>query len=203
MGYTVGMTSRNEQKKQTRQNLLDAARAVFETQGFEAANLRLIAQTAGIAPGTIFVHFQSKHDLLHAALFEDLAQALDAALVQPPGASLEDWLAGVTDRLLRYYEARPVLSRVLLQQSLLADPPWAQRFAAQFEQAHAAIIQRAKQAQEQGEIRADANLPLLAVACLAFYMFALVAWAQQTHPDPRALVQHLTAQHLRALAPQP
>jgi len=195
------MTRREEQKEQTRQRLLTAARAVFEAKGFEAANLRLIAREAGIAPGTIFVHFHDKLDLLHAALFEDLAAALQAALAEPTLDSLEAWLAQLTDRMLAYYETRSILSRVLLQQSLLADPPWAERFAAQLGEVHGAVVQRAALARTQGELRADANLPLFAAAYISFYMFALIAWAQRAHPAPRDLVQQLVAQHLLAIRP--
>lgn len=197
------MTTRAEQKQRTRQRLLTAAREVFETQGFAGANLRLIAEQAGIAPGTIFVHFQDKRDLLHAALFEDLASTLALALAQEPGPSLETWLARLTDHLLNYYESRPALSRILLQESLLADPPWAERFAAQIGEAHQAIVRRAELARQKGELRPDADLALFAAAYLAFYMFGLIAWAQRTHPDPRRLIQRMTAQHLMALRPEP
>lgn len=193
------MRKREEQKEQTRQRLLAAAREVFEVEGFAGANLRLIAKKAEIAPGTIFVHFRDKHDLLHAALFEDLEATLAAALQNPPGTSLEAWLTQLTDSMLGYYESRPVLSRILLQESLLADPPWAERFAAQVAEVHGAVVARAELAREMGQLQADANLPLFAVAYISFYMFALIAWAQKTHPDPRSLVQHLTAQHLRAI----
>jgi AcrR family transcriptional regulator len=195
------MRKRTEQKEQTRQRLLAAAREVFEAQGFAGANLRLIAQQAGIAPGTIFVHFQDKRDLLHAALFEDLTRTLATALEKPSGPTLEAWLTQLTDSMLGYYEARPTLSRILLQESLLADPPWSERFAAQVGEVHTAVVKRAEQAREAGQLQPDANLPLFAVAYISFYMFALIAWAQKTHPDPRSLVQHLTAQHLRALQP--
>lgn len=195
------MRKRADQKEETRQRLLAAAREVFEEQGFAGANLRLIARKAEIAPGTIFVHFRDKHDLLHAALFEDLAVTLATALARPPGPSLETWLAGLTDTMLDYYESRPALSRILLQESLLADPPWSERFAAQVGEAHTAIVRRAELARDAGELKPDANLPLFAVAYLSFYMFGLIAWAQKTHPDPRGLVEHLTVQHLQALRP--
>jgi AcrR family transcriptional regulator len=196
------MARREEQKEQTRQRLLTVAREVFEEHGFAGANLRLIAKQAGVALGTIFVHFKDKQDLLHAALFEDLAAALAGALEQPEQDSLEAWLEQLTDRMLAYYEARPVLSRVLLQQSLLADPPWAERFAAQLSEVHAAVVRRATLAQEQGNLLPDANLPLFAAAYVSFYMFGLISWAQKAHPAPRALVQHLVAQHLLALRPR-
>lgn len=188
------MGQRAEQKEQTRARLLAVAREVFEAQGFEATNLRQLAQQAGIAPGTIFVHFQDKHDLLHAALFEDLEATLATALAQEPGPSLEDWLMRLTDKLFAYYETRPTLSRVLLRESLLAEPPWAERFTAQYAQVHAAIVARAEQ-----ELPPGPALALFAAAYLAFYLFGLLAWAQKTHPNPRQLVQNLTAQHLKAL----
>ena len=193
------MARRTEQKEQTRQRILASARVVFEAQGFEAASLREIARQAGVAIGTIFVHFHDKLDLLHAAFFEDLAEALSVILSQPTRDSLDEWLSHLTDGMLSYYESRPVLARVLLKQSLLADPPWAERFAAQIAEVHGAVIARAEIARSQGEIRDDANLPLFAAAYIAFYMFALIAWAQKAHPAPRDLVKHLTAQHLRAL----
>jgi len=199
----VARQKRSEQKEETRQRLLDAAREVFEAEGFEGASLRQIAARAGIAAGTIFVHFRDKRDLLHAALFEDLAATLEAALAEDDADSLEAWLARLTDRMLGYYEARPLLSRVLLQQSLLAEPPWAERFAGQIAQVHAEVVRRAEVARAQGELAPDANLPLFAVAFVSFYMFGLIAWAQRSHPAPRELVRRLTAQHLDALRPGP
>jgi AcrR family transcriptional regulator len=193
------MARRTEQKEQTRQRLLASAREVFESQGFAGANIRLIAQKAKVAPGTVFVHFQDKRDLLHAALFEDLSSVLSSALKQPSADSLEGWLARLTDQMLGYYESRPVLSRILLQESLLADPPWAERFALQVAEVHATVVREAERERECGKLRPDANLPLFAAAYLSFYMFALIAWAQGIHPDPRQLVKHLTAQHLLAI----
>jgi AcrR family transcriptional regulator len=188
------MGQRAEQKAQTRQRLLAVAREVFEAQGFEAASLRQIAQQAEIAPGTIFVHFQDKYDLLHAALFEDLERTLDAALALPAGQSLAHWLSQLTNQLFAYYEARPTLSRVLLRESLLAEPPWGERFTAQFARVHAVIVVRA-----ETEIPDPAERALFAVAYLSFYLFGLLAWAQKTHPAPHQLVAHLTEQHLRGL----
>ena len=49
---------------QRKQQILDAARIVFSKKGFARATTAEIAQTAGIAEGTIYNYFQSKHDLL-------------------------------------------------------------------------------------------------------------------------------------------
>lgn len=192
---------RTEQKEQTRQRLLAAAREVFEAEGFENANVRQIAERAGIAPGTVFVHVKDKHDLLHTALFEDLEATLNAVLNRPDGDSLESWLVGLTDGMFAYYEARPNLSRVLLQESMLAGPPWSDRFGGQWVQTHVAIIGRAQRAQAAGELSPTTDLPLLAAAYLSFYLAGLLAWVKGTHPDPRGFVAQLTEQHLKGLRP--
>ncbi|MDQ4078185.1 MAG: TetR/AcrR family transcriptional regulator [Chloroflexota bacterium] len=47
-----------------RNQILDAATAVFAEKGFHRATIRDIARTAGIADGTIYNYFGSKNDLL-------------------------------------------------------------------------------------------------------------------------------------------
>jgi AcrR family transcriptional regulator len=183
--------TRAEQKAETRQRILEAAKAAFEARGFDGVNLREIAEEIGVVPGTILAHFADKRDLLHAALFDDLQATLDSALAAPPGASLAAWLDGLTDALFAFYEARPALSRVLLRESLLADPPWRERFAAQVATAHAAVAGRARSARDAGELPAATDPALFAAAYLAHYYFGLLAWAQGTHPDPRGLIRRL------------
>ena len=52
-------------KTDTRQALIDAALEVFLRHGFARATTREIAQTAGVAEGTIYRHFADKHALFH------------------------------------------------------------------------------------------------------------------------------------------
>jgi AcrR family transcriptional regulator len=47
-----------------KQQILDAAREVFSRKGYDQATTAEIAQTAGLAEGTIYNYFQSKRDLL-------------------------------------------------------------------------------------------------------------------------------------------
>jgi AcrR family transcriptional regulator len=47
-----------------KRQILDAAREVFSRKGYDQATTAEIAQTAGIAEGTIYNYFQSKRDLL-------------------------------------------------------------------------------------------------------------------------------------------
>ena len=64
-----------ETRRQTRQKLLDAARALFREVGFGAATTRALAGRAGIATGTLFNYFPSKEALGLALLLEGVEAA--------------------------------------------------------------------------------------------------------------------------------
>ncbi len=49
-----------------RRQILDGARAVFLSQGFDAASMGEIARAAGVSKGTLYVYFESKEELFQA-----------------------------------------------------------------------------------------------------------------------------------------
>ena len=59
---------RAERAQESRRKILESAREIFFRDGFEAANLDEVAQSAGIAKGTIYRHFESKAELYVAVL---------------------------------------------------------------------------------------------------------------------------------------
>ena len=66
-----------ETKAATRQRILEAARRLFESQGFEAATTRDIADAAGIASGTLFNYFATKEAILASLASEAVASSDD------------------------------------------------------------------------------------------------------------------------------
>jgi AcrR family transcriptional regulator len=57
---------RREQAAETRERILDAARRLFEANGYAATSMNAIAAEAGVALKTVYVAFESKSGLLHA-----------------------------------------------------------------------------------------------------------------------------------------
>jgi AcrR family transcriptional regulator len=53
-----------------RRQILDGARAVFLSQGFDAASMGEIAKAAGVSKGTLYVYFESKEDLFEAIVHQ-------------------------------------------------------------------------------------------------------------------------------------
>lgn len=56
----------------TRERILDAARRVFAEHGHDRANMRLIARSAGISVGGLYLYFKNKEDLGLTLLRESL-----------------------------------------------------------------------------------------------------------------------------------
>ena len=54
----------------TKERIMDAARKVFAEYGHDRANMRLIARSAGISVGGLYLYFKNKDDLL-ISLFEE------------------------------------------------------------------------------------------------------------------------------------
>ena len=115
-------TSRQAQKAETRASILAAARALFAERGFEATTLKAVAEAAGVAVGTVFVHVPDKAALLTEALHDDLERVLSAARMTLPEAP-RDQILHLAGALYGYYAQNPALSGVLVKESLLAPLP--------------------------------------------------------------------------------
>lgn len=71
--------ARKSQKEATRQRVLDAARDLFETRGYEETTVREIARKAEVSVGSVFTTFSSKGDIL-SQVMADRLDALYAEL---------------------------------------------------------------------------------------------------------------------------
>jgi len=63
---------RQTQKAATRQRVLEAARELFETLGYQETTVRAIARQAGVAVGSVFTTFASKSEILSQVMADRL-----------------------------------------------------------------------------------------------------------------------------------
>ncbi len=63
----TGLASHNRQPDlEKRQAIMDAARALFTTKGYESTTIADVARMAGVAVGTVYIYFKNKTGLLYA-----------------------------------------------------------------------------------------------------------------------------------------
>ena len=69
---------RSRKGVQTRARLLDAAKEIFEENGFLEARISDIAERAGLSHGAFYHYFDSKEQV-----FREIAEMLDDELAEP------------------------------------------------------------------------------------------------------------------------
>jgi AcrR family transcriptional regulator len=90
--------------------ILDVARAIFETEPYDAVTLEQVAERAGVSPALVHHYFGSKRGLFHA-LVKQAIEGFLVALASPPGepsaGSPRDAIDGALDRYLAFIRERP------------------------------------------------------------------------------------------------
>lgn len=83
----MGITERRErEKEEVRRKILDAARELFEAEGYDRVTMRGVAERIEYSPTTIYLHFEDKDDLVRALCHEDFGRLLEALSLIPPAA---------------------------------------------------------------------------------------------------------------------
>lgn len=102
------MTLPSTKKQSKRQALMEAALALFSEQGLTRASTAQIAKRAGVASGTLFFHFNSKEELIHA-LFDQVYTEITAALMGgvEPCMTIQEQMTRLLRNLLRYLLNHP------------------------------------------------------------------------------------------------
>ncbi len=71
----MGVKERREREKsETRDLILDAARELFVTEGFEGVSMRKVADRIEYSPTAIYVHFADKEELFRELCHQDYAR---------------------------------------------------------------------------------------------------------------------------------
>jgi len=71
----MGVKERREREKsETRDKILDAARELFLSEGYDGVSMRKVAEKIEYSPTAIYLHFTDKEELFHELVHEDFAR---------------------------------------------------------------------------------------------------------------------------------
>jgi len=74
----MGVLERRERERtELREKILDAARELFTTDGYEGVSMRKVAEKIEYSPTAIYVHFADKEDLFRQLCQEDFGKLAD------------------------------------------------------------------------------------------------------------------------------
>ena len=111
-------TGRTRRGRETRRQLLDAAKVVFERDGFLHARIVDICDVAGISHGSFYTYFVSKEEIFKETV--DSVE-LDLLTVDPAPADADpvERIRVANDHYLRTYGANAKIMRVIHQVSTI------------------------------------------------------------------------------------
>ena len=86
----MGVKERRERERsETRDKILDAARELFVTEGYEGVSMRKVAEKIEYSPTAIYVHFADKNQLFHELCRQDFARLQEVVLTEIPSDPIE------------------------------------------------------------------------------------------------------------------
>tara|TARA_R110000824_G_scaffold218483_1_gene405172 strand:+ start:1037 stop:1627 length:591 start_codon:yes stop_codon:yes gene_type:complete len=107
----------SEQAEETRRAIFDAARQLFETEGYSGASIASIVAAAGTTKGALFHHFASK-EALFMEVWKSLQLQMDAEAraAAAAGRSKEDPYAAMLAGTRAYFKwaATPAYQQIVL-----------------------------------------------------------------------------------------
>jgi AcrR family transcriptional regulator len=136
--------------QRNRQRILEVAKQAFARFGANAS-LDDIAKESGVGPGTLYRHFPTRAELLHAVYRSELEKLAAAeqkfAQTMPPLEALRAWLLLFVDGIATKQLIAPAVN------TLVGDPK--KVFETSYAQVHEALRALVKRAIRSGDIRKD------------------------------------------------
>ncbi|MGD8244462.1 MAG: TetR/AcrR family transcriptional regulator [Anaerolineae bacterium] len=171
---THGPSKADHHAQARRREILESAAALFAEQGYQCTSVKEIADRAGIAPGTIYLYFDCKGDLL-VGLMVRLAEleTLGEEVRQALQGDARDFLTTMfRDRMVSAVENEETLRAVMPQ--MLVQPALRVQFRRQFVAPIIDIMEQYVTTQiEQDEIQA-VNVPLTVRAVQSMFIGLLL-----------------------------
>lgn len=110
-------------QRDRRNRILDATLALASKGGYDAVQMRTVAERADVALGTLYRYFPSKIHLLVSALAQEFERALDKLDRKPlPGDSPYDRVLYVLGRVTKTMQREPMLTEAMTRAFMFADP---------------------------------------------------------------------------------
>lgn len=195
--------ARQRSKLDTRARLLEAAAEHFASSGSQKTTMAMIAERAGVAVGTVYLHFPDKTALLEAVLTEALAALKRCLATAASGHTARTAAQDVrqrTEGLVAFGVEHPRLAAVLFDPASLGTPV-GRDILAFLTASQAAGLEAG---QQRGWYRRELPVALAAPVLVGGLVLAMDSWLRGggrngARPDAPALAAALADLRLRGI----
>lgn len=109
-------------QRDRRKRILDATLALASKGGYDAVQMRAVAERADVALGTLYRYFPSKIHLLVSAMARELERTQDRTERLPlPGNTSYERLMFILDRITKAMQRDPQLTEAMTRAFMFAD----------------------------------------------------------------------------------
>jgi len=115
----VDATGRPSRGDDTRTRILNAARELFASDGFDATTVRDIAQKVGLTDAALYYHFKNKREILNAVW--DVPMGRGGGAFRPDGPLDRERLDAITDSAMEFTIRNEQLLRLMSLEILNGD----------------------------------------------------------------------------------
>jgi AcrR family transcriptional regulator len=173
-------------RERTRGRLTDAARALIAEKGVAGLRIQEITESADVALGSFYNHFESKEELVEAIVGESLAALAAAVAEGEPGQDPAELVAAAIRRFVRLGYDDPDFARLLVHLNH-ADALFAQ-----------AVLPYARQALQHGIdegrlVAADIEVALTAIVAGSLGMLRAIVGGRHGADADVAYAAHVLA----------
>lgn len=154
--------------EERKNQILEAAIAVFAEKGFYETRISDIAHKAGVAYGLVYHYFKNKEEILRTIFLERwsvILEMIEAALAEESRPAAER-LAAILGFIFTVYQRDPALAEVVVLEVLHGETFLREEVWRGFQRAFAGISEIVRQGQKRGELRTDFSPDLFTLAYL-------------------------------------
>lgn len=163
-------------RTETRELIRKAAFELFSTVGYEETTTSAVAQRAGVAAGTVFVHAADKVDLLSMVMHDLLDEVVAERFATLPDGPLLERLVYVFRGVFAMYGKHPNMGAAFVRTLPGARGPNADRVNTLTFGFFHRLGQLITDAQLKGEVAKDLNPILAAQNVFGLYFMTLMSW---------------------------
>ncbi len=158
-------------QRERRKRILDATLALASKGGYDAVQMREVAERADVALGTLYRYFPSKIHLLVSGLIREFERTREKLNKRPvPGETPADRIIDVLNRVTKNMQREPLLTEAITRAFMFADPS----AAAEVNAVAALMEQMLTDAMHEGEPTADERAIARVIGDV--WLSNLVAW---------------------------